>query len=360
MGSTPDPRPSRVVRLNATLMPPPPREAALYRRYGLAPQLVEANTPEAIIPLVAECDAIVVVSAALPRAVIDRLDRCRVISRLGIGTDKIDVARAAERGILVTNVPSFCDEEMAEHVMAMLLSLARQLPRMDADFRAGAYGRARASALRNRRLTHCTLGLVGFGASARLTAQRARAFGLRVLATRQRLDAPSPEAIALGVELVDLDTLLRQSDFVSLHLPLTPATHHLLDAARLRQMKPGAYLINAARGAIVDEMALAEALLGGQLAGAALDTFEHVDVFAEQPVRSHHPLASLDGVIFSPHVAALSVQAMEEVSQTGVDNVATVLAGYWPPAHTVVNQGVVPRQPLAAHDPGLLNRLASD
>lgn len=348
---------SRIVRLNATLMPPPVRERELYQRYRLTPTLIEANTPEAIIPQVKDCEALIVVSTSLPGVVIDSLKDCRVISRLGIGTDKIDVARAAERGILVTNVPSFCDEEMAEHVMAMLLSLARQLPRMDADFRAAAYDQARAAALQNRRLTTCTLGLVGFGASARLTAERASAFGLRLLATRRHQGTPSAEAAALGVEMVDLDTLLRQSDFVSLHLPLTSETYHLLDAERLRLMKPGAFLINAARGAIVDELALAEALSTGHLAGAALDTFEHVDVFAEQPVRSTHPLVELDSVIFSPHVAALSIQSMAEVSQTGIDNLVTVLAGHWPPAANVVNRGVVPRQPLAEYDPTLLPRL---
>jgi len=151
----------------------------------------------------------------------------------------------------------------------------------------------------------------------------------------------------LGVELVDLDTLLARSDYVSLHLPLSAETYHLLDDAALRRMKPGAYLINTARGAIVDEIALAEALREARLAGAGIDTFEGIDVFTTDEGPPDHPLVGLDRVILTPHVAANSVEAGRDVSRGAIENVVVVLSGRWPPPERVVNPGVVPRVALA-------------
>jgi D-3-phosphoglycerate dehydrogenase len=336
----------RVVRLNATLFPPSEYELALYDRYGLAPALVEAATPAEIIPHVADCDALFAVSVALPAAVIERLDRCRVISRLGTGTDKIDVATATRAGILVTNVPLFCIEEQADHTMALLLAVARKLPQMARAMVDGAWGRARQQCQTNQRLSGQTLGLIGFGNSARLTAQRARGFGMRVLATRRNLAAARADAARLGVELVDLDTLLAESDYVSLHLPLGAETYHIIDAAAIRKMKPGAALINTSRGALVDETALVAALRDGHLSGAGLDTFERINVFDTTEIPPDHPLLGLENVVLTPHVAASSVQARQDVATGGVENVVAVLNGRWPPREHIVNQGVVPRFPL--------------
>ena len=234
----------RVVRLNAELSPMPRYERDLFREHHLNPLEVEANTPATIIPRVAECDAIFVVSTALPEGVIESLSRCRVISCLGTGTDKIDVAAATRRGMLVTNVPSFCVEEQADHTMALLLALLRKLPQMSQAMSAGAWSRARRQASANQRLAGRVLGLIGFGNSARAVAQRAQGFGLRVIATRRNMDAPRDAADELGVEMTSLEDLLAQSDYVSLHLPLIDETYHLLDGAMLRTMKPGAYLTN--------------------------------------------------------------------------------------------------------------------
>ena len=334
----------RIVRLNATLFPPSDFERAEWRRAGIAPVEVEANTPETIIPHVADCDGLFAISVALPAAVIAALERCRVISRLGTGTDKIDVALAQRRGILVTNVPTFCIEEQADHTMALLLALVRKLPQMQAGMREGAYNAAQALSRENRRLAGRTLGLVGFGNSARLTAQRARGFGMRVIATRR---SAAPAEPGLGVELTDLDTVLRDADYVSLHLPLVAETHHMIDAAALARMKPGAMLINTSRGALVDEAALEAALRSGHLGGAGLDTFESIDVFAEQPPRPRLGLLALDNVIATPHVAAGSVESGEDVARGGIENLAAVLRGHWPRPGHVVNAGVVPRAPLA-------------
>jgi phosphoglycerate dehydrogenase-like enzyme len=150
------------------------------------------------------------------------------------------------------------------------------------------------------------------------------------------------------VKIVDLNTLLSESDFVSLHLPLNQETYHLLDAAAIQKMKPGAFLINTARGAIVDEYALAEALRQGRLGGAGLDTFEYIDPFSGVEIPPDHPLLHLENVILTPHVAALSAEGMREVSKKGIENVAYVLHGHWPPAERIVNSGVIPRFPLTS------------
>lgn len=338
----------RVVRLNARLGPVGEFEAEQHRLHGLAPIQVEANTPAEIIPHVADCDALFVISSALPASVIESLTRCRVISRMGLGTDKIDVEAATARGILVTNVPYFCVEEQADHTMALLLSLARQIPFMSKALRAGMFRTAHRAMGKNRRLSTVTLGLVGFGGSAKATARRATGFGMRVLATRRHPRPADPEAAALGVEMVDLDTLLAESDYVSLHLPLTKESHHLFDDATLRKMKPGAYLINTSRGAIVHEAALVAALREGRLGGAGIDTFEGIDIFDPNEAPPAHPLVLLemDNVVLTPHVAAGSLQAGLDVTRGAVENVAAVLSGRWPPRENIVNWGVVPRFPL--------------
>ena len=340
----------RVVRLNAELSPMSQYERDLFGEHHLHPFEVEANTPATIIPRVAECDAIFVVSTSLPEGVIESLSRCRVISRLGTGTDKIDVAAATRRGILVTNVPTFCVEEQADHTMALLLALARKLPQMSQAMSAGAWSKGRSQASTNQRLAGRVLGLIGFGNSARAVARRAQGFGLQVIATRRNMDAPRDAADELGVEMTSLEDLLAQSDYVSLHLPLIDETYHLLDEAMLRRMKPGAYLINTSRGAIVDEMAMVSLLRDGLLAGAGIDTFEGIDVFVQEERPPDHPLLSLDNVILTPHVGAISVQAMQDVSNGGIGNAAAVLSGHWPPPENLVNPGVVPRFPLADRD----------
>jgi D-3-phosphoglycerate dehydrogenase len=344
---------AHVVRLNATLHPNV-HEAAIYQQYGLTPIFCEPSTPEEIIPYVEECDALFAVSVKLPTAVIRSLKRCKVISRLGTGTDKIDVATATEQGILVTNVPYFCVEEQADHTMMLLLALERKLPQMAGSMIDGAWSRSKLTGLSCRRLSELTLGLVGLGNSALATAKRARAFGMRVLGTRRNPDAVRAQAAALGVELTDLTTILREADFVSLHLPLTDETYHLIDEAALRMMKPTAYLINTARGAIVDEAALVQALRTGVIAGAGLDTFEGIDVFTGDERPLDHPLLTLENVILTPHVAALSTQAAQDVARGGIENVVTILSGHWPHPDHIVNRGVVPWFTLRPYDPALL------
>jgi D-3-phosphoglycerate dehydrogenase len=269
------------------------------------------------------------------------------------------VEAATAKGILVTNVPYFCVEEQADHTMALLLSLARRIPKMSQAMYEGAWSRARYLTHQNQRLSTQVLGLIGFGNSARAVARRARGFGMRILATRRNMNAPSQEAKELGVKLVDLDTLLAESDYVSLHLPLNRETYHLFDDATLRRMKPGAFLINTSRGAIVDEMALVAVLREGRLGGAGLDTFEQINVHTADEGRPNHPLLELEDVVLTPHVAAGSVQSAQDVATGGVQNVAAVLSGHWPRPENIVNRGVVPRFPLAAFDESLFEQVSA-
>ena len=351
MHLTPD---ARVVRLNAEMFPVSETERRLLERYGVNPIEIEAARPEDIIQHVRTAHAVCVVSASLPNAVIDCLDECLLISRLGIGTDKIDVARATERGIVVSNVPHFCTDEMADHVMAMILSLGRELPRMERHMQAGAFRRARAESLSLRRLSSRTLGLIGWGASARAVARRALPFGVTVIATRRDVSRPSAEANALGVDIVGLEELLKRSDFVSLHVPLTAETRGLLNRERLGRMKRGAYFVNASRGEIVDEDGLAELLDGGHLGGAGVDTFGVIDIFGETETAPTHPLVTADNVIATPHVSALSVDSTRDVAMGSVHNLVSGLHGHLPHPDHVVNRDVAPRSPLKPHDPALL------
>ena len=172
--------------------------------------------------------------------------------------------------------------------------------------------------------------------------------------------APRDEADALGVRMVDLETLLSESDFVSLHLPLTRETHRLLDAPTLRKMKPGAFFINTCRGAITDESALADLLRSGHLGGAAIDTFDDIEIFGETEAPPDHALARIDNVILTPHISGLSVQASQDVAITGVENLVSVLNSRWPHPDNIVNIGVRPRLPLKEHEPALFDHRKDD
>jgi D-3-phosphoglycerate dehydrogenase len=344
---------ARVIRLNASLHAND-YEFEVYKEYNLNAVFCEPYYPDEIIPYVEDCDALFAVSVNLPTRVIESLKKCKVISRLGTGTDKIDVATATKMGIVVTNVPYFCVEEQADHTMMLILALERKLPAFMNTIQTGTWNQAKHAPMRDTyRMSRRTLGLVGFGNSARETAKRARGFGMRVLAMRRNKNASTAVADALGVEMVDLDTILRESDYVSLHVPLDSSTRHMIDAEALGKMKPTAALINTSRGAIVDELALVRALQEGVIASAGIDTFELIDIFGEEKIPDH-PFVTMDNVILTPHMAAMSIQAKEDVGRGGVENVVSILSGYWPNPDNIVNQGVVPRFPLKDYDPTLL------
>src|SRR3984957_16587522 len=251
---------------------------------------------------IADADALIVRSATKVTAeLLDKAPRLRAVGRAGVGVDNIDLDAATTRGVLVMSTPGGNAVSVAEHTFALLLALARQVPRLDKAMHEGKWEKSSAAGTEVRGKT---LGLIGLGRICSEVAVRAEAFDMRVLG----YDPYISEALAreIQVELVPLEKLLAESDFVSLHTAVSPDTQNLINAKTLAMMKKGARLINAARGELIDEAALAEALKSGQLAGAALD------VFVEEPPKSS-PLTTLPNVIATPHVAGSTTEAQEEV-----------------------------------------------
>lgn len=292
--------------------------------------LVSATgTPDDLLRLAPQADAILTCWQQIPPAVLDAAPRCRIVSRYGIGLDNIPVDHATRLGIVVTNVPDFCLDDVADHTLALLLACARRIVDYAQATRAGIWNLQGVRPM--ARLRDQTLGLIGYGNIARRVAQRASALGLHVLAYTPRLAADAPAPWGRGTN--DLGELLAASDYVSLHVPLTEATRGLIDAAALRRMKPTAYLINTARGAVVEEGALRQALVEGWIAGAALD------VLSQEPPPPDHPLVGLDNVILTPHAAFYSQEAIADLEARAARHVAQALAGQIP--DHVVNPAVL-------------------
>jgi D-3-phosphoglycerate dehydrogenase len=237
----------------------------------------------------------------------------RVIARTGVGVDAIDVDAATDAGVLVITTPGAHEETVADHTLALLLALVRRLPEHDQSMRSGHWDRA--GTLTPGDLFEATVGLVGSGAIGRAVIRRLRGFGCTILVADPALDSPQE-----GTELVELDELLQRSDAVSLHLPLLPQTRGMLGAAEFALMKPSAVLINASRGHIVDEVALASALRGGQIAAAGFDVFA-----AEPPTGSE--LLDLPNVLLTPHVGGLSHRSIAELTRRATAGVVEALRG---------------------------------
>lgn len=251
-----------------------------------------------------DADAVIVRSSTkITREALAHADRLQVIGRAGVGVDNIDVEAATERGIAVLNAPSGNTTSAAELTMALLLSLARRLPAASRSMRAGEWDRKR---FRGTELYGKTLGLVGAGRIGSEVARRARAFGMQVAAYDPYLK--EDRAKALEIELVSFEEVLTRADVLSLHVPLTDDTTGLIGEAELRRMRPGAFVINAARGGVLDQDALVRVLDDGHLAGAALD------VYTEEPPPPDHPLRSRDDVVLTPHLGAATVEAQHNVA----------------------------------------------
>lgn len=296
-----------------------PAMAALAR---LDPQMRMSRSAgeDDILAVARDADAILVTYAKLPGDLLRQLARCKAIGRFGLGVDNIDIKTAGELGIVVTYVPDYCMQEVSDHAMALLLALARKIPFSDRLVQAGRWEMPAVAPL--RRLAGQVLGLVGFGNIPRALVPKAKAFGLEVI-------AHDPYAAAAvfatsGVEAVSFEDLLARADFVSVHAPLTPATHGLIDAAAFARMKKGAVIINTARGPLIDEPSLLAALDSGQLGGAALD------VVTTEPLPKDSRLLGRPNVILTPHTAFYSVEALEELQTKCAADVARVLSGEAP------------------------------
>jgi D-3-phosphoglycerate dehydrogenase len=259
--------------------------------------------------------------------------------RTGIGLDTVDIPSATRHGVCVAHVPDFCYDEVADTAMTLLLAVARKVRLADRHVRSGTW--TPSALLPMRRIRGQTMGLVGFGHIARMVAERARGFGLRLVACDPYVEGPS--MAALGVEKVDVAALLAQSDIVSLHTPLTDETRGMIGPAAFAAMKPGAILINTSRGRVVDEDALIAALRSGRLGGAGLD------VLWTEPPAKDHPLFQMDNVVLTPHYASSTVEAMDDLALKVNRQVVQYLRGEWPTylANPAVRQQAGCRLPAA-------------
>lgn len=299
-------------------------ESAVFASSGMDIDVVGADQTarRGLAAATAGADALLVQFATIGPALIESLTRCQVISRYGIGVDMIDLAAAARAGIPVANVPDFCIDEVSTQAIGFLIDLNRRTVPLNAHVHAGRWGTP-PRVTPPRRVAGQVLGIVGLGAIGRAVAVKAQALGLRVL-------AHDPYASgAPGVEMAGLDELLAQADYLSLHCPLTEQTRGLIGAAQLSAMKPTAYLLNLARGPVVDQAALLASLEAGQLAGAALD------VLATEPPAADDPLLGRDDVLLTPHSASWSAESAEQLRRDAAQNVVDVLAGRTP--RSVVN-----------------------
>jgi phosphoglycerate dehydrogenase-like enzyme len=289
------------------------------RRRGHAVAVLEAGLdPVTAAERAADARVVLCGIVAMPAEAIERLHGTRLIMRCGAGVDSVDVAAAARRGIWVANVPDYCLDEVADHTLLLMLAATRRLRQLTQQVADGRWLDLDLPTV--RRLSGRTLGLVGLGRIGERVALRAHGFGLDVIAHDPRLD--TARAASLGLRAVDLEELLRASDIVSLHLPLTTDTRHLLRAATFERMRPGVVLVNTSRGGLIDLDALASAIDRGLVAAAGLDVLD-----GEPQPRLDHPLLADPRVIVTPHIAFYSVDAQLDLGRRVADEVERALDG---------------------------------
>jgi D-3-phosphoglycerate dehydrogenase len=310
---------TKLVAVTDSVFPNLDPARAVLSKIGAEIRLAAEAMPEAILQVAEGADAVLTTYAKVTAEMIPRMPRCRIIGRFGIGVDNVDIPAATKAGIVVTRVPDYCLDEVSDHAMALLLALVRKIPSANARTHSGRWEMRAVVPI--HRLRGTVLGLVAFGQIPQLVAPKAQSFGIRVVAYDPFV--PKEVAAKAGVELVEFDELVKISDYISIHTPLLPATHHLFNAGVFRRMKPGAYLINTARGPIIDEAALAEALDQGKLAGAGLDVMEQ-----EPPPSS--PLFGRDNVILTPHTSFYSEESLVDLQTKAAEEVVRVLSGQAP------------------------------
>lgn len=282
--------------------------------------------------IVHDADVLMFNDAHISADIIAALDKCKMIIRYGIGYDNVDLEAAGKKGIYVCNAPSYGTYDVAEHTMALLLSVCKHIPLADKCARTGQWKADRVGKV--RRLTGKTLGLIGFGRIARTVAARARAFEMDLLVYDPYVSAE--DAAAAGAKLVDFPVLLESSDYITLHSPLTDETRHMMGMPQFKLMKKDAVLINTGRGGLVNENELIFALLSGEIAGAGLDVFE------EEPLSPSSKLLQMENVVLTPHVAWNSFEGVDDLHKEVTDNVLRVLRGEIP--INIVNQKFLTRR----------------
>lgn len=332
-------RPGRVALANASRVDPdePMQAALLAAGVELVPSPL-TDEGGRVAEGVAASDAVVSGGARLDEAFFGGLLATRLLLRPYVGYDDIDVDAATRSGVLVANVPDAITADVANHALALILAVNRQVVRLDQFVREGGWARTRRRMTEGmvlRRPEAQTLGLLGFGRIGRATARLALPFGFRVIAHDPHVPAHAFEE--LGVERVSLEDVLRRSDVLSVHVFLGPGTRHLLDAGRLALMKPTAWLVNTARGRVVDEEALVAALREERIGGAALDVMEH------EPLGPDSPLLGLGNVIVTPHVAGFSQEGIRRLRERAAEIALQVALGGLPERDVVVNKDLYDR-----------------
>jgi D-3-phosphoglycerate dehydrogenase len=309
-------------------------EKAVLDKLGVELILEQCKTEDDVIAVAKDADALINQYAPISRKVIESLEKCKVISRYGVGYNTIDVDAATEKGIIVGNVTDYCLDEVSDHAMSLLLSSARKVTKLNNAVKSGNWDYKVSIPI--FRLRGRTIGLVGLGNIPQSVARKAQAFGLNVVA----FDPFVPEAAAkqLNVELVSLDELCERADYISVHAPLNQHTEGMISHDQFNKMKKEAFIINTARGPVIDEAALIIALEEGKIAGAGLDVVE------QEPINQNNPLLKMDNVILNPHVAWYSEESEAELKRKVAQNVSDVLSGYYPTY--LVNKDVKERTDL--------------
>ncbi|MPV36084.1 C-terminal binding protein [Georgenia subflava] len=290
--------------------------------------LGNGTSPTEVIASSAGADGLVVQYGQITAEVMDALPGLRAIGRYGVGVDTVDVEAATARGIAVCNVPDYGTEAVSDHAIALALAVNRGIGVLDRGVRAGSADLTPSQPVYT--IAGRTFGVLGLGAIGTATARKAAGLGFEVIVTDPLLE---PGTTAEGYEVVDLEELLRRSQVLSIHVPLVPATHHLIDAARLGTMRRDAIVVNTSRGGVVDTDALVEALRSGQILGAGLDVFE------TEPLPADHPLTTFDRVLLTPHSAFYSEESYAELKRRTIQNVVDVVAGRTP--RNVLNPAVL-------------------
>lgn len=292
-------------------------DAAIVRSYPL-PYHFTAQQAATIIADLQDVDALLIRTGNLTAALLDHLPKLRCAAAHGTGYDQIDVAAATQAKVWVSHVPTGNVQDVAEFTLAQMLNLLRQIPAAQETLRRqGTWDGARRV---GRRLADCTVGILGYGHTGRRVAAACRALGAEVLVSRRQPGAATVD----GIQFVARDTLLERADIVSIHIPLNDLTRGLIDAAVLAKMKRGALLVNSARGAIIDQTALTEALHSGHLAGAALDVLD------PEPPDFSHPLFAMPQVWITPHMAGSTASCLRDIARTAAEDIGRVLAGQSP------------------------------
>jgi D-3-phosphoglycerate dehydrogenase len=300
-------------------------EKEVFGQIGADLVVAQVSGEEDVIRACQEADGLINQYTLLTRRVLENLPKCKVIARYGVGVDSIDLKAATDLGIIVANVPDYCVDEVADQALALVLALSRKITFFDQKIKSNQWDFHQGRPI--HRIRGKTLGLIGCGRIGLEVAKRLFPFGVRVIAFDPYIDK-APE----GIGLKGLDDVLKDSDILSIHCPLTPSTHHLIGEDAFEKMAKKPLLINTSRGAIVDEDALVRALGEGRISGAGLDVLE------KEPPDPKSPLLGMGNVILSPHVSFYSEESIKELKHRTAENVADVLLGRWP--RSVVNRDV--------------------